>query len=117
MHNSYGKDAQTFVLANDGFIDFIDSKEGVQQARRCYGYVAGWLNYLATHPDHTVTYTACDMILQVYSDASYNSRPGSISIAGGWHYCVLLCQRVKHEKSTESFLKNHVRINSGGKMC
>ena len=27
------------------------------------------------------------MILKVYSDASYNSRPGSISIAGGWHYC------------------------------
>ena len=27
----YGKDAQAFVLANDGFIDFIDSKEGVQQ--------------------------------------------------------------------------------------
>ena len=45
------------------------------------------LNYLSTHPDHPVTYTACDMILKVYSDASYSSRPGSISIAGGCHYC------------------------------
>jgi hypothetical protein len=45
------------------------------------------LNYLASHPDHTVRYTGCDMILKVQSDASYQSRPGSISIAGGWHYC------------------------------
>ena len=50
---------------------------------------AAWrlLIYLSNHPDHTVMYTACEMILKVYSDASYNSRPGSISIAGGWHYC------------------------------
>ena len=45
------------------------------------------LNYLATHPKHVTRYTACDMILKIHSDASYQSRPGSISIAGGWHYC------------------------------
>ena len=27
----YGKDAKAFVLAIDGFIDSVDSKEGVQQ--------------------------------------------------------------------------------------
>ena len=26
------------------------------------------------------------MVLKVHSDASYHSRPGAISIAGGWHY-------------------------------
>ena len=44
------------------------------------------LNYLSSHPDHSTCYTGCDMVLKLHSDASYNSRPGAISIAGGWHY-------------------------------
>ena len=42
----YGKDAQSFVLANDGFIDSIDSKEGVQQG----DVMAMWLYSLTIHP-------------------------------------------------------------------
>ena len=44
------------------------------------------LNYLSSHPDHSTCYTDFEMILKVHSDASYHSRPGAISIAGGWHY-------------------------------
>ena len=44
------------------------------------------LNYLSSHPDHSTCYTGCEMVLKVHSDASYHSRPGAISIAGGWHY-------------------------------
>ena len=42
----YGKDAQAFVLAIDGFIDSVDSKEGVQQG----DVVAMWLYSLTIHP-------------------------------------------------------------------
>ena len=44
------------------------------------------LNHLSLHPNHTTRYTGCDMVLKAHSDASYHSRPGAISIAGGWHY-------------------------------
>lgn len=42
----YGKDAKAFVLANDGFIDSVDSKEGVQQG----DVMAMWLYSLTIHP-------------------------------------------------------------------
>ena len=41
------------------------------------------LNYLSLHPYHSTCYTGCDMVLKVHSDASYHSRPGAVSIAGG----------------------------------
>jgi hypothetical protein len=44
------------------------------------------LNYCATHPDATIRYHASDMILQVVSDASYNSEPGAKSRVGGHLY-------------------------------
>ena len=43
------------------------------------------LNYTATHPDATISYTASDMILHIHSDASYLSEPCARSRAGG-HY-------------------------------
>ena len=33
------------------------------------------LNYAATHPKAKIRYTASDMILYIYSDASYLSEP------------------------------------------
>jgi hypothetical protein len=44
------------------------------------------LNYCATHPDATVRFVACDMILHVESDASYLTAPKARSRAGGYHY-------------------------------
>jgi hypothetical protein len=44
------------------------------------------LNYCATHPDATVRFIACDMILHVESDASYLTSPRARSRAGGYHY-------------------------------
>ena len=39
------------------------------------------LNYLATHPDASVTFKPSNMVLQVHSDASYLSAPNSRSRA------------------------------------
>lgn len=44
------------------------------------------LQYLKMHPNHRLTYQACDMILYGMSDASYLSRSGSRSVAGGFTY-------------------------------
>lgn len=44
------------------------------------------LNYLATHPNATVTFKPSDMTLQVHSDASYLSAPNSRSRAGGYFF-------------------------------
>ena len=41
------------------------------------------LNYAATHPDAVLRYTASDMILHIYSDASYLSETEARSRAGG----------------------------------
>ena len=43
------------------------------------------LNYVATHPNVKIHYTASNMILYIQSDASYLSEPRSRSRAGG-HY-------------------------------
>ena len=44
------------------------------------------LAYCARHPNNSLLYRACDMILHIQSDASYLSRPGARSIAGGIFY-------------------------------
>jgi len=44
------------------------------------------LDYLSTHPTFVVTYKASDMILHIYSDASYLVEPGAKSRAGGYYY-------------------------------
>ena len=41
------------------------------------------LNYAATHPDAILRYNASDMILHIYSDASYLSEPKARSRVGG----------------------------------
>ena len=41
------------------------------------------LNYAPTHPNATLCYVASDMILHIYSNASYGSEPKSYSIVGG----------------------------------
>ena len=43
----------------------------------------GWAD---AHPHGTCVIHASDMYLKVQSDASFNSRPGSKSVAGGYHY-------------------------------
>ena len=45
------------------------------------------LDYAASHPNHKVTYRACDMQLRVQSDGSHLSQEKAGSIAGGIHYC------------------------------
>lgn len=44
------------------------------------------LNYLSSHSKHVMRFTGCDMVLKAQSDASYNSRPNSVSIGAGYHY-------------------------------
>eukprot|EP00957_Ditylum_brightwellii_P066482 5047555-Ditylum_brightwellii.AAC.1 len=45
------------------------------------------LNYCATYPDAVLRYYKSDMVLYVYSDASYLSEPEARSRAGG-HFSV-----------------------------
>ena len=44
------------------------------------------LAYCARYPNNSIRYHACDMILHIQSDASYLSRPGARSVAGGIFY-------------------------------
>jgi hypothetical protein len=44
------------------------------------------LDYIATHPSTGLWYHACDMILAVHTDASYLSKAGGKSRAGGHFY-------------------------------
>ena len=44
------------------------------------------LAYCARYPNNFIRYHACDMILYIQSDASYLSRPGARSVAGGIFY-------------------------------
>jgi hypothetical protein len=45
------------------------------------------LDYLATHPDTTISYHDSDMILHIHSDASYLSVSNSRSHLGGLFFC------------------------------
>jgi hypothetical protein len=44
------------------------------------------LHYAATHPDAILRYQRSDMVLHIYSDASYLSGPEARSRAGGHHF-------------------------------
>jgi hypothetical protein len=44
------------------------------------------LDYIATHPNASIRYKACDMILLVQTDASYLSKPGGKSRAARYFY-------------------------------
>ena len=44
------------------------------------------LAYCARYPNNSLRYHACDMVLYIQSDASYLSRPGARSVAGGIFY-------------------------------
>ena len=44
------------------------------------------LDYLATHPDHTLRYHASEMILHIDSDTAYLVEPKAKSRAGGYFY-------------------------------
>ena len=48
--------------------------------------VSKLLNYVATHPNATLTYRKSNMQLAVHSDASYLSAPNARSRAGGYFY-------------------------------
>jgi len=56
---------------------------GTQQTMEAMTY---FLNYAATHPDATITYTASDMVLRIHSDASYLTEAKARSRAGGHFY-------------------------------
>ena len=57
--------------------------QGTQRTADACTYL---LNYCATHSDAVIRYIACDMILQVHSDASYRSELKSRSLVGGLNY-------------------------------
>ena len=60
------------------------------QARPTESVMAGatrLLQYAASYPANKLVYHACDMQLCVQSDASYHSRSGARSVAGGLLYC------------------------------
>ena len=44
------------------------------------------LGYADSHQNGCTIYHASDMCLRIQSDASFNSRPKSRSVAGGFHY-------------------------------
>ena len=52
---------------------------------KTYANTLWLLNYAVTHPNAKISYAASDMILYIYSDASYLSEPRALSRAGG-HY-------------------------------
>jgi hypothetical protein len=45
------------------------------------------LQYAAAYPSHELVFKACDMVLYGQSDASYLSRAGGRSVAGGLLFC------------------------------
>ena len=48
--------------------------------------VTQFLDFAATYPNATITYTASDMVLHVHSDASYLSAPNARSRVSGHYY-------------------------------
>ena len=63
-----------------------------QGTKKTYNETLWLLNYAGTHPDATICYSASDMILHIYSDASYLSDPKYCSRTGG-HYFLILRSR------------------------
>ena len=57
--------------------------KGTQQTMKALSH---FLNYCATTPDASITYTSSDMILSIHSDALYLSAPEAKSLAGGFFY-------------------------------
>jgi hypothetical protein len=56
------------------------------------------LNYCNTHPETKIRYNASDMILHIYSDASYLSENEAKSRAGGFFY---MGNATKHDKNSQ----------------
>jgi hypothetical protein len=54
-----------------------------EDMRNC---VNQFLDYMATHPDAKIRYSAFNMVLNVHSDASYLSAPHTQSHAGGYFF-------------------------------
>jgi hypothetical protein len=67
------------------------------------------LDYCATHPNATIRYIACDMVLHLSSDASYNSELKAKSRSAGFHY---LSQRPGTQNIMEPTLNGAVLITS-----
>ena len=45
------------------------------------------LRYAVSHPNHSITFKASDMVIKVISDGSHHSQVNAQSIAGDYHYC------------------------------
>ena len=48
--------------------------------------ITHFLDYAATNPSAVIQYKASDMILHIYSDASYLSDPRAYRLTGGRYY-------------------------------
>ena len=49
-----------------------------------------FLDYVASHPDVILTFSASNMVLNVHSDASYLTEPKARSRAGGRFYMLVI---------------------------
>jgi hypothetical protein len=63
------------------------SSEQARPTARVMAAADRLLQYAASYPANKLVYKACDMQLCVQSDASYHSRSGARSVAGGILYC------------------------------
>eukprot|EP01034_Spumella_vulgaris_P021900 gene21900-27977_t len=63
------------------------SSEQARPTERVMEMAQRLLRYAASYPSHELVYSACDMVLHIQSDASYLSRSGARSVAGGILYC------------------------------
>jgi hypothetical protein len=78
-----------YSCAVDPTMNVVLSSLASQQtkATQCTAHDANkFLNYCATHPDTTIHYYASDMVLNVHSNASYNSELQARSHAGSHFY-------------------------------
>ncbi len=65
-----------------------------------------FLDYMWTHPDAKIRYSASDMILNVHSDESYLSAPKARSRAGGYFFLGSLAHDGDRLNSTAPSMSN-----------
>ena len=78
----YGRAVDSTLLISLSSIAARQSNGTQAVAEACYQL----LDYVTTHPNASIRYHACDMILTVHTDASYLSEIGGKSRAAGHFY-------------------------------
>ena len=78
----YARTIDTTILPQ---VNFIASEQS-HPTEQLLAAVVRLLQYLAAYPCNVLVLRACDMVYYIQSDASYQSRRSSRSVAGGVHY-------------------------------